>query len=115
MHSLPVFPESGNAAQRIGDRKAILYLLQEHRRLRNIGDCASANSLPAALFSARGDSPIRQSGSPDTRIGTNPSSAAFNNTVLSDINWLNWRIVSESGGIARRLRFESMLTSSPRD
>jgi hypothetical protein len=42
--------------------------------------------LPAALFLARGNSPIRQSGSLDTRIGTNPSSAASNNTVLSDAN-----------------------------
>jgi hypothetical protein len=47
-----------------------------------------------------------------TRIGSNPSSAAFNNTILSNFNWLNYRIVSESSGIAWRIRFESRLTSS---
>jgi hypothetical protein len=35
---------------------------------------------------------ILQSGSLDTRMGTNPSSAAFNNIVLSDVHQLNWRI-----------------------
>src|SRR5215475_12965730 len=53
----------------------------------------------------------RQSGSPDTRIGD--ATQAPPSTIPScPMPLLNWPAVSESSGIAGRLRFESRLTSS---